>query len=323
MVWSFSGAKSFDRCQRQWYFKKKVAHHSAKDTLRREAYLLSKMDSIWSWRGKLVDQVIAQDLLPLLAARLVPSLPHLRERARLRFDRQREFALRHRIREPGCKPSSAGEEFAAFSAVERGMPPTQEELESAWSEVALAFEHLLWMTDLLQELRHADVLLGQRQINFKLEGFDRQGVTVQANPDLIALFRQAPPLVVDWKVHTFGSTDYRRQLSVYALALERGYFAEKDQSQPFDATQVRLIEAQLLTGQQRHYRLDLEDIAQAESWILESAQRIEWAFADAQEPSDLPATAYESACASCNFKPMCWREESWPATKQMSLPFGT
>lgn len=321
MIWSFSGAKSFDRCQRQWYFKKKVAHHSAKEPLRREAYLLSKMDSLWSWRGKLVDQVIAHDLLPLLAARQEPSLPYLRERARLRFDRQREFALRHRIREPGCKPSSAGEEFAAFSAVERGMPPTQEELESAWSEVALALEHLLSMGDLLNGLRRADVLLGQRQINFKVENFDRESVTVQANPDLIALFRQAPPLIVDWKVHTFGSTDYRRQLSVYALALDRGYFAEKSQSQPFHATQIRLIEAQLLTGQQRHYQLDLDEIARAESWILESAQRIEWAFAEAKEPSDLPATTYESACAGCNFKSLCWREESWLGTKQMSLLF--
>ncbi|MDX2007113.1 MAG: PD-(D/E)XK nuclease family protein [Meiothermus sp.] len=218
MVWSFSGAKSFDRCQRQWYFKKKMAHHSAKEPLRREAYLLSKMDSLWSWRGKLVDQVIVHDLLPLLVARREPSLTYLQERARLRFDRQREFALRHRIREPGCKPSSAGEEFAAFSAVERGTPPTEEELESAWSEVALALEHLLSMGDLLNGLRRADVLLGQRQINFKVENFDRESVTVQANPDLIALFRQAPPLIVDWKVHTFGSTDYRRQLSVYALA---------------------------------------------------------------------------------------------------------
>src|SRR2546427_403980 len=42
--------------------------------------------------------------------------------------------------------------------------------------------------------------------------FPYSGATIRAVPDLICLFRGAPPLIIDWKVHFFGVHDYYQQL---------------------------------------------------------------------------------------------------------------
>ena len=61
MIWSISESKTFKRCQRQWYFKNCVASALAKkDPIRREAYLLSKLQTISGWRGQIVDSVLSE-----------------------------------------------------------------------------------------------------------------------------------------------------------------------------------------------------------------------------------------------------------------------
>ncbi len=60
-----------------WFFRQAVAHHAAKDPLRREAYLLGKLDSLWSWRGRLVDNLITHRVIPMLAVGHNPNLSTL------------------------------------------------------------------------------------------------------------------------------------------------------------------------------------------------------------------------------------------------------
>ena len=46
MIWSVSNAKTFDRCQRQWFFKTQLASAKAKDEIRRHAWRLGKLQSL-------------------------------------------------------------------------------------------------------------------------------------------------------------------------------------------------------------------------------------------------------------------------------------
>ena len=62
-----------------WFYQKVVAHHAAKDPLRREAYLLGKLDSLWSWRGRLIDDIITRQLVPAL----IENSPILKEQVNL------------------------------------------------------------------------------------------------------------------------------------------------------------------------------------------------------------------------------------------------
>ena len=59
MRWSYSSSRSFKQCQKQWFFKNVVASAKSKDPFRRRAYMLSKLQSISAWRGKIVDDVIS------------------------------------------------------------------------------------------------------------------------------------------------------------------------------------------------------------------------------------------------------------------------
>ncbi len=71
MSWSFSAHNSFRKCARQWFYKQHLANHKAKDPLRQEAYRLSKLENIFAWRGKIVDDTISLFIIPSLRNRPV------------------------------------------------------------------------------------------------------------------------------------------------------------------------------------------------------------------------------------------------------------
>lgn len=88
-----------------WFYRQVIAHHAAKNPLRREAYLLGKLDSLWSWRGRLVDNVITRQVVPALAAGRDLDLSTLLAIARENYDAQLTFAEAHHLREAGMRPS--------------------------------------------------------------------------------------------------------------------------------------------------------------------------------------------------------------------------
>src|SRR6266498_1996074 len=271
MIWSYSAAKMFRQCQLQWFLKTKVANAKAKDPFRREAYLLSKLQSLWAWRGQVVDQLLGTEIMKALYYRHPIHLDDLLRKARTSFVLQADFARRHRIREPGMSPAKAGAAFAAWHSIEYMEPITDADIEMAWRDVELALRNLCAMTELWDLLWAASRCIVQRPLQF--ESF---GVKVKAIPDLIAFYADAPPLIIDWKVHTKGNYGSRSQLALYALALARCQ-PHKDFPSPShigDPAELRLLEVQLLTGQQRFYRLSGEDIAVVEDFIAASGDEM-------------------------------------------------
>ena len=242
--WSFTGSKAFNKCQRQWFYRNFVANANAKkDPVRRESYILSKLQTVYSWRGHLVDRVISKEIVPLLERGGSPTPKAVIGVARELFEKQRAFAMSHRVREPEF--TKVDDSFAAFTAIEYGTGVSEDDLKRAWEEVEMALLNFLGMRELLDELRHAAKLMPQRTLNFSI-----LNAKAEARPDLVALYAGRPPLIVDWKVHTFGTTDYRQQLAAYGLALERCP-PHKDYAglwRSWLATQMRLLEVQLLTG---------------------------------------------------------------------------
>ena len=86
MKWSLSGSKTFRRCQRQWFYKNCVANGVTKDPVRRNIYLLGKLQTIAGWRGSIVDHAIEMGVVPAL---------QIRPPSRLRCaDRARQAAIR-------------------------------------------------------------------------------------------------------------------------------------------------------------------------------------------------------------------------------------
>ena len=321
MNWSFTGSRSFDKCQMQWFHRNFVAEAQAKkDPIRREAYVLSCLQTISAWRGRLVDEVISEEIVPLLEKGREPDVTAVISFARSRFKKQLAYAMQHRVREPEFVKTKAGDSYAAFVAIEYDLPVSDEDLSRAWEDIELALRNFLAMRELLDDLKQAERLIAQRSLNFSV--FD---AGAEAKPDLIVFYRNQPPLIVDWKVHTFGTTDYRLQLAAYALALERCN-PHKDFPQPDRrglATEMRLIEAQLLTNKLRSYSLSERDIEELESCIVESYARMRlavgnhnWKTLDISElaPAENPET-----CEKCVFRKLCWKEKECTEPRQMTL----
>lgn len=320
-MWSFSSSRMFGKCQRAWFYKNHVANANAtKKPLQREAYILSKLQSVSAWRGKIVDHVIGERIIPALEKGWTLNAGAILKYAQLLFDTQREFAMLSRVREPGMSQSKAGEAFAAFYQVEYGAGVSHEEIRRAWEEIERALLNLLAMRELLDDLRRADRLIAQRSLMFSI--FQTKA---RAVPDLIAFFRDEPPLIVDWKVHVFGTRDYRLQLATYAIALVRcPPHQDFPQSLALYAPEdVRLIEAQLLTNVLRPYKLTERDIEATENHIIESSTEMSLAASDGLAKSldafDYPVTEYPETCETCPFRKPCWEEQVCRELKQMTL----
>jgi hypothetical protein len=307
MIWSFSDSRTFLKCQRRWYYEALLAYWTQKDPARWEAYLLSKLQSVSAWRGQIVDSAITSTLVPALNRGFAPSLQRCLARARQLFDVQRAFALQHRLREEGMVPSQAGEAFAAFLPLEHGETVSDEVLEQAWAEIEQALQNLFGMDGLMEQLRSASLCVAQRALTFK-----HGEVSVRAVPDLIAFYRDRRPLIVDWKVHAFGTKDYWFQLVTYALALTRCK-VHKDFAHLFQGcnpTEIRLAEVQLLTKRVREHTLDEDDVGEVEDIIADSASRMLLAV-DARKlaklkATDFPVTTWPENCLNCPFRKPCW-----------------
>lgn len=326
MIWSFSASKQFSRCQRRWYLKNHVASsHAKKEPIRKEAYLLSKLDSVFAWRGKVVDKVIEKYILRPLHFGDTLNKQHVLKQARTSFDRQLAFAKANRLREPGMTVSKFRDDFAALQDVEYEGEVSKELIARAWDDVETALLNLLGMDELVERLRTASALIPQRPLVFALTGFNSKRITIRAVPDLIAFFDNRPALLVDWKVHFFGRVDYRLQLACYALALTRCK-PHKDfpaSLSGYDPTDIDLLEVQLLTKQQRSYALTQDDIYELETYVAETTALMELAVntpaGKTLTPLDLPVTRYPETCANCSFRKICWEEAIWEKDRPHEL----
>lgn len=307
MVWSFSGSRTFRKCQRQWFFKTHVANALAKDELRHEAYLLSKLQSVSAWRGSIVDQVLSTHVVTSLRRNQSIGASTLHRHARQLFEEQLDFARQRRIREPGMTQKAAGTAYVALQDFEDGLTISDEELDQAWSDIQSALTSFLNMHDLIQMLRRADYLVSQRALSFSYNS-----TSLRMVPDLIAFFPTEPPTIIDWKVHAYGMQNYRLQLASYAIALTqcKPHVDFPETLSQYSPQDVRLLEVQLLTQVQRQYSLTDADVEATYSFIARSAREMSLAVdgnkVKTLTPLDFPVTLDPEECQRCPFRSLCW-----------------
>ncbi len=308
-MWSITESKTFQRCQRQWFYKNILASATARDALRQRAYRLSKLESISAWRGNIVDDTVSNFIIPGLRNGRPPTLEAAKQHALAAFEHQLAFGRAHRLW-GAASPAQAGKNFAAFHAMEYTGSLAEEEIVVAREEVVRALTNLYGMQEIKSRMKAANYLVAQRALMFR-----HIDATVRAVPDLIAFYPDQPPLILDWKVHVFGLQEAWLQLAVYALALSRAK-PHKDfpaTLQGLRETDVRLLEIQLLKNEVREYSLDEDDIERAESYMAESIVNISMATRDLKHPGltaeEFLVTQYPEVCTRCNFPRLCWKEQ--------------
>ena len=306
MRWSYSASRSFRQCQRQWYYKNIVASARANDPIRKRAYLLSKLQSVSAWRGRIVDDVISKIIVPEINRGHRITLRTAKVKARELFDRQLKYAMRHPINDLNLKVSSEGDDFAVFYGMEYGKKPTPEELDRAWDEIETALGNLFKMDGVRRPLKSAEYVIAQRALQFGL----MDGITVLAYPDAVAFQSKEAPLIVDWKVHAFGQNDAWLQLAIYAISLSRSNHRDFPSGFACSAEEIVLLEAQLLTDSVREHRLEVEQIEEAEEYILDSAYEISCLLDGKKYPElnalDFRPATHAETCQRCAFRALCW-----------------
>jgi transcriptional regulator with XRE-family HTH domain len=104
---------SFRKCPRQWFYKQCYASSRANDPMRREAHRLSKLENIQAWRGKIVDTIISETIVPNISRRQTYSLAEAKSKANELFISQRA-------------QRSISKGAISFYEVEYGLPLTVE-----------------------------------------------------------------------------------------------------------------------------------------------------------------------------------------------------
>ena len=309
MRWSYSASRSFRQCQRQWFFKNIAANARAKDSSRKRAYLLGKLQSISAWRGSIVDYVLSETLIPNLNHGVCSDPQDVKNRARDLFDRQLAYARRHPITDLGLQVSKEGDDFAVFHVMEYEGEIPEHEIEQAWCEIEAAIVNLFSLDDINYILNSSDYIISQRALQFRL----MDDVTVLAYPDVIAFRGDAPPTIIDWKVHTFGTNDAWLQLAIYAIVLSRCN-PHKDFPSGFkiQPQELALYEVQLLTNVVRKHSLEEEQIVEAEEYMISSAYEIA-CLTEGRKYTDLNVEDFRTAvhaetCQRCAFRAICWEK---------------
>ncbi|MEQ1763861.1 MAG: PD-(D/E)XK nuclease family protein [Pyrinomonadaceae bacterium] len=322
MKWSFSENLTLKECPRQWYFSYKLANSKTSVPIRKEAFYLSKLRTIQSWRGELVDRVISDYIIPSIRVSTL-SLDDVLEEARRLFEKQLSFARQQTWRSPDIKTTH--KYYLALRELEEGKDIT-DELAQAWEDIETALRNFFSMDELWEILRKATVLKPQERL-----GFRHYDIWVTCQPDLIAFFPDDQPALFDWKVHRYGVKEYRTQLALYALALTQSSlklsYPELAKVKPY---LIPVYEVQLLTNKLHRYDLEDYEVDEIKSMISSSARRMQIIIDPKNEVTsylDIPTTAYPDKCLNCNFDPICregsrWQEKiEWQEPKQTSLLF--
>lgn len=294
MRWSFSARGTFRRCPRQWFYKQVFASSLANDPTRREAQRLSKLESVQAWRGKIVDKVISETIIPRISARQSCSSDEAKRQADNMFDLERTQRL-------------ATDGVVRFFEVEYGLPLTKEVFDKALTDIHTSLENFFAAERVWEIFRQAQTLVPQRALSFK-----HGTASVRVVPDLITFQNGQAPAVLDWKVNTYPSRDYWLQLVTGAIAVTK---CNPHRDWPNGATlyntnQVQLFEVQLLAGDVRIHTASENDVHEAEDFISISATEMELAGASSDpknlQPKDYPVTSEPRTCQTCSFRKLCW-----------------
>jgi hypothetical protein len=301
MIWSISSHKTFKNCPRQWYYKSIVSDGKVKKIPERvEVTRLSKLKTIDAWRGEIVDRTISEFMVLKIKQKQKVTIDQLIRFAKNIFNKQYDAITG---KWDGWKPSFG------FIDIEFGREIKDEKLQQAWNDIELSFTNLLNNESLLRDLYEADLLLVQCSLMIKFGD-----VSVKGTPDLIAFFKNKPPKIFDWKVHTFGTSANEEQLVLYAYLLKKcnPHINFPSYLSNYKIQDIALSEVQLIANEDgfvRNYQIDDEKIEELEQLISNSILEM-YGASDLKKygeigASDFDVTTYDENCINCPFKKVC------------------
>jgi hypothetical protein len=298
--WSFSGERSFNRCQRQYFIREFVASHSAKDPLRREYFVLKQLKTLDEWHGLLIHSGIEKMVVPLLSSNGRPNWDEVIARVTKLAERQREFSRAQRYRDATLSKSKAGDDYCALLCHDNGRDLTPEEWDATVGVVELAFRNLAGLDALWEAIERKGRYSPELHMHLTYDG-----AHIVVKPDLVCFPGAGEPIIVDWKVsESMGGSDARTQMGVYAWALNRS-----SPGRVKSVEDVALLEVQLLKPAVFLHRCDEDVLIEIENRVFRSIDEIRSLCGDGNyktlDQMDFELAQNANTCALCPFRKYC------------------
>ncbi|MDN3657848.1 PD-(D/E)XK nuclease family protein [Ferruginibacter paludis] len=318
---SVSGYKQFKQCERLWFYKNIVADSRVKnDLFRKEVTLLSKLQSIYAWRGSIVDAILSKYLVLAINNKYPIKKDYFIEQAMSMFNTQLEYAVLQKYREPDAVITN-NPSFNAFLECELGDGVSDAEINQAKDDITNALTNILDDNYFLDYLKSAKYVISQRPLIYNFDRF-----SVKAIPDFIAFFDNSAPHIFDWKVHTYGTTSYDEQLIAYAVALFKVAKLKPHADFPSDLSKwkindYKLTEYQLLHKDRikRDYDVTDDKIEDFGQNMSSAIIRMHMAGANKKysqlKSQDFSTTAHIENCQKCPFQKICKTDDYETVTK--------
>lgn len=308
---SVTGYKQYKQCPRYWCYKNIVADARVKkDPFRREVTLLARLQTIYAWRGTVVDNILSRYLVNAVNKHRAIDKDFFITQAMTMFTNQLEFAVFQKYRDPGTEITN-NPDFNALIECEIGSGITDEEIKNAKGDIISALTNVLEDREFMEYLQSAKNLISQRSLTYNYDRF-----SVKAKPDLIAFFENDPPHIFDWKVHTYGTVTYDEQLIAYAVALFKVGHIKPHEDFPANLSKYSLYDYKLSEYQLLHKDRIKRDYTITEDQVRDFGDNlgsaiIEMHIAGANKKyKDIDIEAFETTkyvenCTNCAFQKIC------------------
>lgn len=299
--WSFSADRCFRQCQRHYFLSHVAAYHSAKDPIRREAFLRKQVKTLELWQGTLVHAGIEKFVAPYWQLKTAVDWRGAIEQTQALAKRQLTFSVERRYRDAGMTKTSAGDEYCALSGHETGSGVSDAEFQSVLEAIETSLRNLSQMTELLSEIdNRTGAIWCEHPIYLKYDA-----ARLEVHLDLMFFRDYGNPTIIDWKVSdSMGGSDANLQTGLYAWAMCQHYEWEVDGPEACE-----LVEVQLLTNDIRRHQFGPDTFDRIENRIYRSVDAIQslrlgrkYAIGDIEE---FAFAHNPNNCALCSQQALC------------------
>ena len=271
------------------------------------------MKGLEEWRGHVVHQALETFFAPSLERGALIPCEELTEETLRMAEGQDRFSERGDYKKGGVTKSENKLSYLALREHEYGIPIGDDQLETIFEQIRQCYRFLYSETKFINFLRGGQWYAAEPSLPFRFDG-----QTCVAKLDLVLKYNHSKLCIVDWKVGESLTSDYSRQLQIYALAALQKWPG-------FEARDLLLVEANLLQERIKPYRISEEELLEVEDFIYRSLSDIKALIEGrSYEELDINDFAYANSpgsCHFCNFERPCVRLSNDEAHSQ-SVPSG-
>jgi hypothetical protein len=295
--WSISAHNTVRRCQRQFFFRYLMAWHNAKDAGRSEAYHLKQLRGLQEWRGHVVHLALERFFVPSLKQRKMISREALTEATLQLAERQFLFSKGGDYKRGDADKKAL--DYLALREHEYGIAIQDDHLEKIYQQIRRCYEFLYSQATFLNFLQRADWHEAEPPLAFYFDG-----QKIAAKLDLVVRYKGSKLCIIDWKIAESQTSDYSRQLQLYAMAALNKWPA-------FKVEDLVLVEANLLQEEIRKHAIDRDGLLEIEDLIFQSLSDIRALTGNrpysGQDLADYDFANSPGSCHFCNFERLCVR----------------